>query len=41
LIESNIVAESRLAELACETSELTAVLVTCVKNAKGRMKDEG
>ena len=40
LIESNIVAESRLAELVCEASELTAILVTCVKNAKQRMKEE-
>jgi four helix bundle protein len=34
LIESGIIPESRLAELAEETNQLTAILVTCVKHAK-------
>src|SRR5271166_6410094 len=34
LIESQIVPEPRLAPLAGEASELTAILVTCAKNAK-------
>jgi four helix bundle protein len=34
LIESGIIPEGRLAELAEETNQLTAILVTCVKHAK-------
>ena len=40
LIESNIIPESRLTELVAEVHELTAVLVTCAKNAR-RQKDKG
>lgn len=43
LVESQIVAEPRLIDLQEEANELTAILVTCVKNAKAKreMKDEG
>ena len=34
LVESRIVSQSLLAELQQEATELTAILVTCVKNAK-------
>jgi four helix bundle protein len=40
LSESGIVAPARLTELQKETDELTAIFITCVKNAKKR-KDEG
>ncbi|MCA9105081.1 MAG: hypothetical protein KDA83_06630 [Planctomycetales bacterium] len=36
LIESSIVKEQLLSELLGEIGELTAILVTCIKNAKGR-----
>ncbi|RLB87518.1 MAG: four helix bundle protein [Deltaproteobacteria bacterium] len=36
LIDASIIAESKLAELLKEANELTAILVTCVKNAKGK-----
>ena len=36
LAESAIVPEARLIELLREANELTAILVTCVKNAKAR-----
>jgi four helix bundle protein len=36
LTEAGIVPVSRLAELHAETNELTAIFVTCVKNAKRR-----
>lgn len=38
LIESEIMAEDRLSELTNEANQLTAILVTCVKNAKTKMK---
>jgi hypothetical protein len=49
LVEAEIIPEARLKELQNEANELTAILVTCSKNAKnkrmkmegGRMKDEG
>jgi four helix bundle protein len=42
LVESEIVPESRLTDLQQEANELTAILVTCSKNAKSKgMKDEG
>ena len=40
LVESGIVPQDRLADLTDEANQLTAILVTCVKNAK-RIKDEG
>ncbi len=36
LVESEIVASNRLSELQQESEELTAILVTCVKNAKSK-----
>ena len=36
LVESGIVTELKLNDLMSEASELTAILVTCVKNAKQR-----
>lgn len=36
LSEAEIMAEPRLADLTKEAEELTAILVTCVKNAKSR-----
>lgn len=36
LVESKIVAESRLADLMNEADQLTAIFVTCVKNVKAR-----
>lgn len=36
LVESKIVAESRLADLMDEADQLTAILLTCVKNVKVR-----
>ena len=49
LVEAEIIPEARLKELQQEANELTAILVTCSKNAKkkrlreesGRMKMEG
>ncbi len=42
LVESEIIPEARLKELQQEAIELTAILVTCSKNAKNKgMKDEG
>ena len=43
LVESNMVGASRLGDLQREADELTAILVTCSKNAKAkeRMKAEG
>jgi four helix bundle protein len=41
LIESRIVPEGRLADLIDEANQLTAILVTCVKNTKhGRTRAE-
>ena len=40
LIESEIVKESLLSDLLAETNELTAILVTCVKNAKHRKTNQ-
>jgi len=40
LVESDIVPESRLQPLMTEADELTAILVTCVKNAKKRRDDQ-
>jgi len=34
LIEASIVPENKLSELLKETDELTAILVTCAKNAR-------
>ena len=39
LAQSGIVPESRLIELFREANELTAILVTCVKNAKADQND--
>ena len=39
LAESSIVSETRLSELLREANELTAILVTCVKNAKADKND--
>ena len=36
LAESNIVPEAKLIKLVRESNELTAILVTCVNNAKSR-----
>jgi len=36
LVESDILASSRLTDLQAEVEELTAILVTCVKNAKAK-----
>jgi four helix bundle protein len=36
LIEGGIISHKLLAELLAETQELTAILVTCVRNAKDR-----
>ena len=36
LVESDIFPEERLSELVGEVNELTAILVTCVKNAKAK-----
>lgn len=36
LVESEIVPESRLTDLQQEANELTAILVTCAKNAKAK-----
>ena len=42
LVEAEIISEVRLKELQQEANELTAILVTCSKNAKMKsMKDEG
>jgi four helix bundle protein len=42
LVESEIIPEARLKELQQEANELTAILVTCSKNAKDkRLKEEG
>jgi four helix bundle protein len=38
LVESKIIAESRLTELLSEANELTAVLVACAKSAKLKTK---
>ena len=40
LADSAIVPSGRLRDLQLETDELTAILVTCAKNAKRRMKAE-
>ena len=40
LVESETLKRERVAELRKETDELMAILVACVKNAKGRRKDE-
>jgi len=34
LIDASVIPESKMAELLKEADELTAILVTCVKNAK-------
>jgi four helix bundle protein len=39
LVESEMVAPNRLSDLQQEAEELTAILVTCVKNAKAK-RDE-
>lgn len=36
LVEGGIISAERLADFQDEASQLTAILVTCVKNAKGR-----
>jgi len=36
LVEAGIIAQTRLAGLQQEAKELTAILITCSKNAKGR-----
>ncbi len=41
LVESGIVPESQMAELLDEANQLTGILVTCIKNAKGGKKAEG
>ena len=42
LVEAEIIPETRLKELQQEANELTAILVTCSKNAKSkRLKEEG
>jgi four helix bundle protein len=42
LVEGEIIPEIRLKELQNEANELTAILVTCSKNAKKKkLKDEG
>ena len=42
LVESNIMPETRLNDLQQEANELTAILVTCSKNAKAKgMKEKG
>jgi hypothetical protein len=44
-VESDILASSRLTDLQAEIEELTAILVTCVMNARpkraDKRKDEG
>ncbi len=40
LAESGLVKPERLDDLLNETNELTAILVTCIKNAKDRQKSE-
>ena len=37
LVESELVPESRLTDLQQEANELTAILVTCSKNAKAKV----
>ena len=39
--ESELLKPERLTDLRKESEELTAILVTCVKNAKQRRKAEG
>ncbi len=41
LAESGIVAKARLVEIHREANELTAILVTCVKNAKNKKAQNG
>jgi four helix bundle protein len=41
LIESGIMAQDRLGPLVEEASQLAAILVTCIKRAKGKMKPKG
>jgi four helix bundle protein len=41
IAESEIFGAERLKDLMQEAEELIAILVTCAKNAKQRMKDEG
>ena len=38
IVESGIFGEDRMNEIMEEADELTAILVTCVKNAKARNK---
>ena len=38
IARSSIIAESRLTEIASEVNELTAIFVTCAKNAKNRKR---
>ncbi len=40
LIESGILKETLLSDLLAEVNELTAILVTCAKNAKTRKKPD-
>lgn len=40
IARSNIVAESRLIKIASEVNELTAIFVTCAKNAKNRSRGD-
>ena len=40
LVESDIVSKKRLSKLLSETEELLAILTTCTKNVKKRMKNE-
>ncbi len=41
LVESDIVSKKRLSELISETEELLAILTTCSKNVKKRMRAKG
>ena len=41
LVEADIVPEGRLQNLMVEAEELTAILVTCVKNAKSKKSKRG
>jgi four helix bundle protein len=41
LVEAEIMPAERLTELSKEADELTAILITCAKNAKAKAKAEG
>lgn len=40
LVDSQTIPEKRLADLLMEIDELTAILVTCVNNAKRRQRNQ-